>query len=379
MSQLFVAALLLAGTSVARTQEQSSEPVLRIGVHSQQQDGRFAGFAGDAGIESFQSYVWANESLCMLSASDNEPSTTPAVGWHFRGRVLKRTGDDFLVDIEWARLWDKYTRLAEAPKGSLQVTLRPNEPLTLDEITPRAAGCQVIGARLEAAILPQPRSRSVVGGGGRGAGGVGAAGAAAGGAGAGGFATASGGRAGGGTGPGAGGRGTTGAGGRGAGSAGASPAVTGDSARGISIYPSTLPYTPIPETYRQQFDAEVWLVHKLPSGNEEVQRLTLVFGRTATRFAFPPVEVVRDGEKGTVDVAGTLYIGSVRSQEKLVVHLDRTIKKRTTMVGGSFKPIDIPAGSEVLSFELPTNSSDSDLRSHFHGHEFSVRLRVTPK
>jgi hypothetical protein len=48
-------------------------------------------------------------------------------------------------------------------------------------------------------------------------------------------------------------------------------------------------------------------------------------------------------------------------------------------MGGSFKPVDIPAGSEVLSFELPTYSSDSDLRSHFQGHEFSVRIRVTPK
>ncbi|HEX7779024.1 MAG TPA: hypothetical protein VF424_07295, partial [Vicinamibacterales bacterium] len=95
MGHLFVAAaLVLAGAPVARTQEQSSELVLRIGVHSQQQDGRFAGFAGDAGIDAFQSYVWANETLCMLSASDNEPSPAPAIGWHFRGRVLKRTGED---------------------------------------------------------------------------------------------------------------------------------------------------------------------------------------------------------------------------------------------------------------------------------------------
>jgi hypothetical protein len=346
MGHLFAAAaLVLAGASVARPQEQSSELVLRIGVHSQQQDGRFAGFAGDAGIESFQSYVWANETLCMLSASDNEPSATPAIGWHFRGRLLKRSGDEFQVDIEWVRLWDKYARLTEGPKGSMQVTLRPNEPLTLDEVTPRAAGCQVVGARLEAAVVPHPRSPLLVGGVGAGRGG---------------------------------GRGTTGggAGGRGAGQA--SVAAGADSDRGGFPYYDTLPYI-APQTYRRQFDAEVWLVHKLPTGIEEVQRLTLVFGRTAARFAFPSVEVVRDGEKGTVDVVGNLYIGSVRSQEKLVVHLGRTIRKKTTTMGGSFKPVDIPAGSEVLSFELPTYSSDSDLRSHFQGHEFSVRIRVTPK
>ena len=192
---LTIAALVVASVSAARAQEPTGELALRIGIHSQQLTGRFAGFAGESGIEPFESYAWANETLCLLSASSREPATIPAVGWFFRGRVLKRTGDEFLVDIEWARLWDHNTRLTNGPKGSMQVTLRTGEPLTLDEVTPAVGGCPVIGARLEAAILPQVRPRRLAGGGevraedqvGAGGGGSGAAsGAAAGGIGAGG-------------------------------------------------------------------------------------------------------------------------------------------------------------------------------------------------
>lgn len=390
---LAIAALIFACASTARAQEPPGELTLRIGIHSQQSTGRFAGFAGDSGIEPFESYAWANETLCLLSASVREPATIPAVGWVFRGRVLKRTGDEFLVDIEWARLWDHNTRLTNGPKGSMQVTLHVGEPLTLDEVTPTSGGCQVIAARLEAAILPQVRPRRLAGGGGgagvgsggAGGGGRGAAsGAAAGGIGAGSSQRGSGGGYGG-----ASGGGTTGTPGTSAGARAGGPDLgsgAGDPGSHPVPNPDRLPFALQPwETDRRQFDAEVWLVHKLPSGTEEVQRLTFGFGRTPTRFAFPPIEVIKDGQKGTVDVIGSLYLGSgVRQglrRTQLIVHLGRTTKKKTTTLGGSFKPVDIPAGNDVLSFVLPVtaSSSDPDLQSHFEGHSFSVRLRVTPR
>ncbi len=256
---LTLAALAIASASSARAQEAATDLGLRIGIHSQQANGRFAGFAGDSGIESFESYAWANETLCLLSASVREPATIPAVGWHFRGRVVKRTGDEFLVDIEWARLWDRSTRLPNGPKGSMQVTLRTGEPLTLDEVTPAVGGCPVIGARLEAAILPQMRSRRPAGGGG-------GAGGGSGGAGVGGSGAAArrhrdrferAGRR----------RGkrdprhrNDGSVSGGASAGGAVATTPGFATRGeLSLRCRRC------ETYRQQFDAEVWLVHKLPS------------------------------------------------------------------------------------------------------------------
>jgi hypothetical protein len=126
----------------------------------------------------------------------------------------------------------------------------------------------------------------------------------------------------------------------------------------------------------------VWLVHKPPSGIDEAQRLTFTFGRTATEFSFPPVEVTKDGEKATVDVSGFLRIvPAVAGQDKLMVSLTRAFRKKNSGTGGSVKQLEIPEPNEVLSFELPvmTSRSDPSLASHLEGHQFSVRLRVTPR
>ena len=66
---LTIAALVLARGQAAPPQDPSTEPMLEIGLHTQRSDGRRASFAGNHGIDQFQSYVWGNESLCWLSAS----------------------------------------------------------------------------------------------------------------------------------------------------------------------------------------------------------------------------------------------------------------------------------------------------------------------
>jgi hypothetical protein len=355
----WVASFVLAAGIAAPAQELPAALELRIGVHTQLSNGRFAGFAGDGGIDRFESYAWANESLCLLSASSREPAVAPAVGWHFRGSVLKRANDEFLVEIEWVRLWDQYARLTEGPKGSMQVTLRPGEPLTLDEVTPVSGACQVVAARLEAAILPQIRPRRAGGGGyGGGTGGsrYGTGGASTG-------ATA---RSGASAGP--------VRGGYGGGSGG------GTTTDGVPDHPIMTALSAA-DTYRRQFTAEVWLVHKLPSGVENVQRLALVFGRMTTQFGFPPIEVLKGGERGTFEVTGSLALVTLNGQEKLVLNIGRSARKSISVVGGSLKHIDLPAPGDVLSFEFPWSGTRHEypLRAHFDGHGFSVRLRVTPR
>ncbi|HEY7474870.1 MAG TPA: hypothetical protein VH679_07650 [Vicinamibacterales bacterium] len=343
---LTIAALVLA--QEPSTQDPQTELMLEIGLHTEQSDGRRSSFAGNHGTELFESYVWGNESLCWLSASGREPSTVPVIGWQFRGRVLKRNGDDFLVDIEWRRTWDRSVRLAEGPKGSMQVTLHSGDRLLLDEVVPADVNaCRIARARLEAAIVPYALSRRLVGGVVGGSGGTGS-GAASMGA----------------------GRGGTGAGG------GSGTATGGRGGGGGGQTTSKVP--PLYETMSRQVGAEVWLVHKLPSGPEEVQRLTLTFGRIPTRFAFPPIEVVKDGDRAVVDISGSLRLLPVTSQEKLLVQLDRAIRKERTFGGGTVKQLDLPSSDDVVSFELPLLPSETDpgVRALLTGHQFSVRLRV---
>ena len=109
--------------------------------------------------------------------------------------------------------------------------------------------------------------------------------------------------------------------------------------------------------------------------------MTVVFGRTEAEFVFPPVDVTNDGDKAAVNVKGQVRIVGTGAPEKLLVLLDRTIKKDRTFGGGSAKVIDLPAPDDVVSFELPLlpTENDASLRALLTGHAFSVRLRVTPK
>jgi hypothetical protein len=339
---LTIAALVLAGGQTAPPQDPASELMLQIGLHTLRSDGRQQAFAGNHGSDLFESYVWGNEALCWLSASGREPSTVPVIGWHMRGRVLKRTADDFLVDIEWRRLWERSTRLTDGPKGSMQVTLKAGDRLLLDEVVPAGASpCQVASGRLEAAIVSVPQSRPVFRAGAAGDSATGSGvGGAGGGRGGGGASTAS-----------------------GAGSVGAGPASTGAGGRGAN---------------RREATAEVWLVHKPPSGAEAVQRIAFAFGSSPGEFEFPPVAIAKDGDQASIVVRGRLRLMGPAGQEKLMVSLDRTIRKEREFNGGSIKMLDPPSPDDVLSFELPLlpTETDGSLRALLAGHQFSVRLRV---
>ena len=334
---LALAGLLIASgqSAAAPSQAASTNLVLEIGVYTYRGSDR-RGFAGNHGLNALQSYAWGDETLCSLAASSREPSQTPGTGWHFSGRVLKRTGDDFLVDIEWSRLWDRSTRLTDPPKGSMQVTLRAGDRLSLDDVTPAVEStCQIAGARLEAAVVAWSAPVRLIGGTGSGSGArTGSAGAK-------------------GAGP-IRGQGRSGSG------AISSPAV----ADGMLVAP---------------LQAEVWLVHKLPSGTEEVQRLKFAFGTTGSDFAFPPIEIGKDADKISVDVTGRLRAVVTNGQRKMLMTVNRTAKRDRAFSGGSAKIIDLPENDEVLSFELPTAPPQADPQALLAGHQFSLRLRVTAK
>ena len=100
---------------------------------------------------------------------------------------------------------------------------------------------------------------------------------------------------------------------------------------------SSVPALSAVETYSRQFNAEAWLVHRLPNGVENVQRMTFVFGKMLTHFKFPPITVMKDGDKGTVEVGVSLALMASTGRERLMVGLSRTIAKSNRSEGGSYK------------------------------------------
>jgi hypothetical protein len=319
--------------------------VLDLAVHTYHGD-KLGSSAGNSGLAAFESFVWSDEMLCSMAASGREPRLTPAVGWHFTGRVLQRTGNDFLVQIEWQRLWDAAARVTNGPNGSLQVTMHPGDRLELDRVAPLvASACQVASARLEATIEWRPARPLVNAAIGRLAGASAAA-------------------SGGGT-----GRAGSGAGGADAGAR---------------------PILPIVPVQGPAFDAELWLVHQRPDGTEEVQQQTLTFGGDGTHFAFPPVPMPIGKGSLDVEVGGVVRLVSTNGQPPglqvtIYRHLKGTGSSALDNFGDSSRTIPMPAPSEVISFELPQEISfapNTVVRPSpvsLIGHQFSLRVRVSPR
>jgi hypothetical protein len=350
--------------------------MLDISANLYRSDGSRSTTGGSSGTETFQGYVWSQEGLCGLSASGVQPRETPFVGWHFTGRVMQRTAESLIANIEWQRLWDNRTALPSGPKGDTWVTLRPGDRVELDRVIPQAvSNCTNVIAKLEAAVVSRSAS-TVVRGGGFGSGGGSDASAGGGrvSGGGGGMGTGSGGGGGvgtaaagaGGSGRGVGGGARIGAGGAGGvvGSGGAS-AGGGSSLRMVAVAP---------------FDAELWLVHRLPGGTEEVLRQMVRFGSNRSSFTFSPVAIAIGRDTVSVEVTGTLRaVLTDGTPTHLEVAIDRAIRAdgQPDRTGNSGKRMPFPAPADVTSFELP--SSINVTPDPLAGHQFSVRLRVTPR
>jgi hypothetical protein len=254
----------------------------------------------------------------------------PFTGWYITGKVLGRTGDEFRVDMTWERRWDRGQPSIGAQRGTTQMTMRPGDRVTLDEVlTPAeaAARCSTVVARLEAGIAVRPSMAGGVvipllgRGGGRGVGGAG---------------------------------GTRGGGGTGSGGAGSRPQEILD--------------LQAPVTHQ----AELWLVHTRPDGSEAVQRQALGFGRAWQQFDFPSVGVTVDGVRFDVRVRGALR---VIDGPQVDVSLSRAmVREGSGAAGGggrAAKAIPMPRPADVVSFEIPSGDA--------RGHRFSVRLRIGPR
>jgi hypothetical protein len=136
----------------------SSDLVLEIMARRYAADGHVQGSAGDHGAGTFDGFVYATSSGCGLGAGDTAPTTVPAAGWRFSGRVLGQTrgatGAQLAVRIEWERMWDNGSPLTGGPRGTHTLTMSPGNSVVLDRVTPPSTGsCQGAEARLEASVV----------------------------------------------------------------------------------------------------------------------------------------------------------------------------------------------------------------------------------
>ena len=328
--------------------------------------GRFAAWNGD-GRGLVEGFVAVGPNMCDLAGGSREPAEGSGAAWRYAVRTLQQSPLEAVVNVEWQRLWANGERVPNAPVASQVLTLRPRAPVVLDVFTPAVPGtCGTRSANLAIALV---EARSVGGVGARAAGVVQSAGGGSGGAG--------GGRGGGRT-------SGAGSGGVGAGGVGAS---AGGSSRGVGAVPGTLFETPAPPTH----DVELWLVHTLPGGTEQVSRLTAAVSRNVGSYEFPAVPIPTGRGSLAVEVSGKIHVLPSRTTfaagtgtsapAQLLVVIDRRVRSAgppsVDTSGSSGKLIDLPSEKDVISFELPGVSGP--VQELLAGHQFSLRVRVTPK
>ena len=379
LAELLATSLLVVVADQATAPATAQPPndlALEISAGRYASDNRKISGAGSSGSNSFSTTIYTTEA-CGLGAESVAEGTPPRISasgirphtmWQVTGRVVDRTGFGLAVAIDWRRLTDGGKAIENGPSGSMQVTIRSGERLSLDTVS-----CpDQTAIRLEASVvLRAERYNWASTGYGAGAGvgrGVGMppGGGVAGGRGAGAA---------------AGGRGVpsgTAASGAGRGAVGAGRPGGGGAGAQVQMEPG---YDPLNV---RRLSAELWLVHVAPGREEAVQRVA-VQTRGPTNFGFPAV-TLSTADGANVEVNGQIQLipetvmvngqSVPESARRLSVFIQRRIWTAQNPRGSAWsttKTIEMPVATDVVEFELPPLEGDA-----YKGHKFSVRLRVSP-
>jgi hypothetical protein len=359
---MLVATLIVAwGAAPAAAQgPPADEPVVQVGIYSYQPDGTVQGSAFDT-VPSLSSVVYVSGSFCQMGAGKDPPPVNAADAWRFSGRVMSKTPDEAVVQVDWQRILDN-GRPASTPGGSVQLTLKAGDQVLLDSVLPRTqSSCSIANVAFEARYRPRfsdfPRLKRVT--------------------------EPKDGRVGGGiSGGGTGGEGTL----SGRGGAVAVNAGAGSSSRGSgsSAGPGTgRANRAVPDS--QTLRVNLWLVHSAPGREDEVLHQEVRAPREGAAFAFQPVTIGGPDNQVTVQVTGSYAVRTnpqsgerslIFMTSRRVIRGDDQPRDAADMAGSSRIINAMPGPDDVLSFEMPPMRSINGRPAL--PDRFSVRVRVAP-
>jgi hypothetical protein len=308
--------------------------MLEMAVHVRGADGRVFAYASASDPREFAEYIATTG--CSVSSRKSEPDSPPAgTVWRVGGRVLGRNGDEFTVQMDWSRVVDQGQRVATGAHGSTQAVMRMGDRVTFDAIKlPPGVACGATEVRLEGAMISRPdRAANAT------------------------VRLAESDDRGNVSGAGAGARATFG-------SARTSTVALGD--------PTASP-TPV-------VDVELWLVHRLPDGQEMAERRTFAASLRGDDYRFTPVTIPAPGGNVEVEISGRLapsLLNGVLAQVDVTIdrHLVGTGSARVDTHGKSRATLAMPSSTDVIQFEL----QPGDFAALLGEHRFWVRLRVAAR
>ncbi len=336
-------------------------------------------------METRGDVLWIDPVNCAGGTS--RMSSPTAVSWEVSGRIVEQNGDAFVIEVN-------VHRSDREPMPPRTISARIGERVLLDELLGAPKSCWTV-VHLEASVVRSLGVRSGVASGAPGGVAVVGSGTAPRGGGGGGG-VASGVSAGprGGVSGGGGGGAAVGASGSGRGGAtlgisnrpggGMSAAMfaaamgMGESGRvmknGVPITDHSVPMHPIDDA---SYDVEVWLVHRIPQGQDETLKQTGHIGRDGRVFEFAAMHVSTDRGVVDVSVAGmlrpmTLDDGSL----VLRASIARVLSGAGNSTGSSVTAIPMPGPADAVSFETPGVSPRFPVPDPMPGHTFSIVVKI---
>ncbi len=135
-------------------------------------------------------------------------------------------------------------------------------------------------------------------------------------------------------------------------------------ARALAPAPANIALLPLGSTEHKgrAIDAELWLVHTLPSGSQQAHHQTVRLADLATPFSFAPVKVTTTRGEVAVDITGSFRrYQAPTGIEILYVSLARKLAGGALpadgVTGSTGAVMALPGATEVLSLELTAPAS----------------------
>jgi len=290
LSSLLITGLLLQAGAEAGAQSPPAKPqvelVVLVAAPVYQPDGAITAETvalptAGAGLV----HLFARRSMCSPASSGAAEPTDAGFGWRVASQIVSRTERDVIVSIDWRRLWDDGRKITSGPSGNVQLTLHPGDRIPLDHITNSKPqqDCRAVGFGLEVRV--------------------------------------------------------------------------GQSETTTPFTSTVLPLGAMPGGAKA-VDAELWLLHTLPSDVQQVVHQTVRLSTAGGRFAFAPTSVTTTRGDVSVELTGSIdRYRSPTGDEFFLLSLTRRVRgaglppEGVAGTTGSVVPLPLP--NEVLSFEMP--------------------------
>lgn len=328
---LIVAAVMVAGSAAA--EEQTAPPSsVQVGVFGYRADGTVSGWAVDTEpnlnavvyVGGASQYPWGS-APCAVGAGGNQPPDGAIDAWRFTGKILSRSADEVVLQLDWQRTIASGSAVDE-PRHSQQLTIHNGDRVLLDSVNPPVSKCwTTIG--FEARYGPRP------------------------------------------------------------GAAGAAIVSMKNGVVTRKDLNSARPDVPSEAAAGYTHDVDLWLVRSAAGKQEEVLHQLVRTAQNPAQFAFSPLTSTTVRGPVVMQVTGTVAVRTTPSGPQLTFETRRraTFPKPGTgprdpshhVQGNSRMVIPLPGPEEVLSFELPP-LPDRD-GGTYASDQLSVRVRITPK